>query len=219
MSWKTTIAIFGLMALSAWPASAHEADKHSDDGAGPDLSAPIVLAPMDPAAEAKAREYFTDLPVITQDGEELRFFSDVLKGRIVVLTMFYTSCTGACPLVNQKLAEVQDMLGGAMGRDYFFVSVTLDPETDTPEVLKEYAAHFGAEKGWYFLTGSKENIRTITQRLGQTGDDMRQHGTSFMVGNVPRAHWSRLPPNQPAEGIVGRLSLIGGAFAPTSAGQ
>jgi len=215
MSLRFIIVLLGLMALATQPARAHGTEKH-DDGSGFEIGEPVILAPMDPVAEEKARKYFTDLPVITQDGEELRFFSDVLKGRIVVLTMFYTNCTGACPLVNQKLAEVQDMLGDAMGRDFFFVSVTLDPETDTPEVLKKYAANFGAEKGWYFLTGSKENIRTITQRLGQTGDDMQQHATSFMIGNVPRAHWSRLPPNQPAEGIVGRLSLIAGTFVPAA---
>lgn len=215
MSWKTAIAALGLMALATQPAAAHGTEKH-DDGTGPEIGEPVILAPMDPAAEEKARAYFTDLPVVTQDGEELRFFSDVLKGRIVVLTMFYTQCTGACPLTNQKLAEVQDLLGDAMGRDYFFVSVTLDPETDTPQVLKKYAENFGARKGWYFLTGNKENIRTITRRLGQTDDNFQEHAVSFMLGNVPQAHWSRLPPNQPPEGIVGRLSLIAGTFAPAA---
>lgn len=219
MYWKSAIAILGLMALATWPASAHEGEKHTGEGAGPDLSAPVVIAPMDPAAEAKAREYFTDLPVVTQDGEELRFFSDLLKGRIVVVTLFYTECKGMCPITNQKLAEVQDLLGDAMGRDYFFVSVTLDPKTDTPEVMKKYAENFGAKEGWYFVTGREDHIKTITRRLGQTDDNIATHNPYFMMGNVPRAHWSRLAPNLPAEGIVGRLSLIAGAFAPTPAGQ
>lgn len=196
-------------------------DGHDDghDDQRPQIGGPVVIAPMDPAAEEKARKYFTDLPVVTQDGEELRFFSDVLKGRIVVVTLFYTECTGMCPLTNQKLAEVQDMLGDAMGRDYYFVSVTLDPETDTPAVMKDYAEKFGAKDGWLFLTGNKDDIKTITRRLGQTDENIATHNPFFMLGNVPRAHWTRLPPNQPAAGIVGRLTLIAGAFAPAATSQ
>lgn len=205
----------GVVSLGLGAAFAHEGEKHSG-GQGPEIGGPIIVAPMDPAAEAKAREYFTDLPVVTQDGEKLRFFSDVLKDRIVVVTLFYTECTGMCPLTNQKLSEVQDLLGDAMGRDYFFVSVTLDPETDTPEVIKKYAENFGAKKGWYFLTGNKDDIKTITRRLGQTDENIATHNPFFMLGNVPRAHWTRLPPNQPPEGIVGRLSLIAGTFAPAA---
>ncbi len=210
-----------VVALSLGAAAARAAGDHDDEHMenGPTVGDTIVIAPMDPAAEAKARKYFTDLPVVTQDGETLRFFSDVLKGRIVVVTLFYTECTGMCPLTNQKLAEVQDMLGDAMGRDYFFVSVTLDPETDTPEVMKDYAEKFGAKDGWIFLTGDKDDIGTITRRLGQTDDNIAAHNPFFMLGNVPRAHWTRLPPNQPAAGLVGRLTLIAGAFAPAAASQ
>ncbi len=218
MSLKSAIATLGLVTLAIQPAGAHDGEKHSG-GTGPEIGAPIVITPMDPAAEAKARRYFTDLPVVTQDGETLRFFSDILKDRVVVVTLFYTECTDMCPITNQKLAQVQDLLGDAMGRDYFFVSVTLDPETDTPEVLKQYAENFDAGKGWYFLTGRKDDIKTITRRLGQTDDNIATHNPYFMLGNVPRAHWSRLPPNQPPESIVGRLSLIAGTFAPAATGN
>lgn len=215
MYWKFAIAALGLVALAAQPVAADGGQDHGI-GTGPSIGEPIIITPMDPEAEAKAREYFTDLPVVTQDGERLRFFSDLLKGRIVVVTLFYTECTGMCPLTNQKLAEVQEQLGDAMGRDFFFVSVTLDPETDTPEVLKEYAKKFDAKDGWYFLTGKKEDIETITYRLGQRDDNIAAHNPFFMLGNVADAHWTRLPPNQPPAAIVGRLSLIAGTFAPSA---
>ena len=217
----SSLVLAGIVSLCLGATIAHAGGNHDGghDESGPEIGGPIIIAPMDPAAEEKARKYFTDRRVFTQDGEELRFFSDVLKNRIVVVTLFYTECTGMCPLTNQKLAEVQDMLGDAMGRDYFFVSVTLDPETDTPEVLKKYADNFGAKKGWYFLTGAKDDIAVITRRLGQTDDNIAAHNPFFTLGNVPKAHWTRLPPNHPPAAIVQRLSLVAGTFAPAAAGQ
>ena len=219
MSKIIAIAALALLMLAAKPTIAHDGEPQAEENSSAEIGEPIVIAPMDPAAEEKARNYFTDRRVVTQDGEELRFFSDVLKNRIVLLTLFYTECTGMCPLTNQKLAALQNLLGEAMGRDYFFVSVTLDPETDTPEVLKEYAESFGAKSGWYFLTGSKEDIKAITRRLGQSDDNIAAHNPFFMLGNVPRAHWSRLPPNQPPAAIAARLSLIAGTFAPEAEEQ
>ncbi len=203
----------GLVALPLGVAQAHEGEKPQTDATRNAVGAVVGEAPA--GADEKARKYFTDRRVVTQDGEELQFYSDVLKGRIVVVTLFYTECTNMCPLTNQKLSQVQELLGDEMGRDYFFVSVSLDPETDTPEVLTEYAARFEAKDGWYFLTGDKEDLREITRRLGQVDDNIETHSPFFMLGNVPRAHWSRVPLNHPATAIVQRLRLMN----PIAAGQ
>jgi protein SCO1/2 len=109
-----------------------------------------------------------------------------------------------CPLTNQKLSEVQDILGEQFGRDIFFVSVSLDPETDTPEVLKDYAAKFEARDGWLFLTGKKDNLKKITYQLGQTNPMIEAHNPYFMLGNVKIARWTKLTPNLPAEAIAAR---------------
>lgn len=202
-----------VLAVSLGAARAHEGEKHETEAAQGAVDA-IVGKPA-AGADEKARTYFTDRRVVTQDGEELRFYSDVLKGRIVVVTLFYTECTNMSPLTNQKLSQLQEILGEALGREYFFVSVSLDPETDTPEVLKDYAAQFGAKEGWYFLTGDKEDLREITRRLGQVDDDIATHSPFFMLGNVPRAHWSRVPPNHPATAIAQRLRFMN----PVSAAQ
>jgi cytochrome oxidase Cu insertion factor (SCO1/SenC/PrrC family) len=203
--------ILALVFMVTAPAMAHDGEKHEVDETNKAVDA--IVGEPEAGAEEKARKYFTDLAVVTQDGEELRFFSDVLKDRVVVVSLFYTQCTGSCPVNNQRLAVMQEILGDAMGRDYFFVSVSLDPETDTPEVLKEYAKSFDAGKGWYFLTGEPKNLHQITRRLGQVNEDIAAHSPFFMLGNVPKAHWSRVAPNVPPDGVISRLRLISGEFA------
>lgn len=187
-------------------AAAHDGTAHQTDETKKALEA-ITGAP-DPASEAKAREYFTDRAVVTQDGEKLRFYSDVLKDRIVVVTLFYTECTGMCPLTNQKLSQVQDLLGADLGSKYFFVSVSLDPKTDRPDILKAYAEKFGAKDGWLFLTGEEEDLAVITHRLGQLDENIASHNPFFMLGNVPRAHWTRMLPNVSPQMIVTRLRFL-----------
>lgn len=214
MKWILNTALASLLAFGAVPALGRSTDSHAAVNAGdsqiklPRL--PAMTAKAVPAAdvEEKARRYFTDLPVVTQDGEELRFFSDVLKDRVVLVSLFYTNCTGMCPINNAKLAEVQDLLGDRLGRNIFLVSVTLDPENDTPEVLKDYASKFEAKKGWIFLTGKKDDLKKITYRLGQTSPQIATHNPLFMLGNVGAAHWSKLRPNVPAEAVAMRLRLM-----------
>ncbi len=169
-----------------------------------------AAASADAARQGKARQYFTDLPVVTHDGQDLRFFTDLLKDKVVLLSLFYTSCTGACPLVNNKLSLLQEALSDRLGKDIFFVSVTLDPETDTPEALEGYAANFKAGDGWVFVTGLPEDIRTITYRLGQVTDDVAAHASYLMVGDVKRAYWKKFQPNASNEILASFLLQLAG---------
>ena len=90
-----------------------------------------------------------------------------LRGKVVALTFIYTGCPDVCPLLTQKMVDVQDALGAEFGAKIAFVSITLDPERDTPEVLKDYAQFWGAKlDGWSFLTGSPEAVRDVTGRYG-----------------------------------------------------
>src|SRR5690348_5174210 len=76
-----------------------------------------------------------DLPVIDQDGRRHRFYTDLVRGRVVTINFFFAGCTAICPLVTQNLRRVQDLLGQRIGRDIFMLSLTLRPEEDTPELL------------------------------------------------------------------------------------
>lgn len=146
------------------------------------------------AIAEKARRYFTDLPVVTQDGKEVRFFTDLMKDKIVLMSLFYTECLAMCPIVNNRMSNVQEILKDRMGRDIFFISVTLDPKTDTPAVLKDYAANYDAGDGWTFITGTPENMATIARKLGQVGDNIAVHKPGLVAGNVKQAYWKKIPP-------------------------
>jgi protein SCO1/2 len=88
-------------------------------------------------------------------------------GKVVAVTFIYTGCPDICPLLTQKMVDVQDALGALFGDKITFVSISLDPEHDTPEVLKDYAQFWGAKlEGWSFLTGSPEAIRDVTRHYG-----------------------------------------------------
>jgi protein SCO1 len=90
-----------------------------------------------------------------------------LRGKTVAVTFIYTSCTDTCPVLTALMVHVQDKLGRDFGEKIVFVSITVDPERDTPEVLKEYADTFGADlKGWAFLTGAPATIRAVIHRYG-----------------------------------------------------
>jgi protein SCO1/2 len=90
-----------------------------------------------------------------------------LRGKIVALAFIYTGCPDICPMLTQKMVDVQDALGPEFGARIAFVSITLDPERDTPDVLKDYAQFWGAKpEGWSFLTGSLEAVRDVTRRYG-----------------------------------------------------
>src|SRR4029077_16743393 len=100
-----------------------------------------------------------------QDGKRLALKE--LRGKVLAITFIYASCTDTCPLLTAKMAGIQDRLGPAFGEKIFFVSITVDPERDTPEVLKQYAeAHKANSAGWAFLTGTSAEIREVAKRYG-----------------------------------------------------
>lgn len=101
----------------------------------------------------------------SQDGKRVALAD--LRGKVLAVTFIYTGCPDICPLVTQKMVEVQNALGVEFGAKIAFVSITLDPEHDTPAVLKDYAQSWGAKpEGWMFLTGSPAAVRDVTRRYG-----------------------------------------------------
>jgi protein SCO1/2 len=134
------------LALAAFPAwlAAHEA--------GGDKGLPVI----GPAP---------NFALTSQDGK-LVALGD-LRGKVVAVTFIYTECPDICPLLTQKMVQVQDELGADFGKRIAFVSISLDPEHDTPEILKDYAEFWGAKpEGWKFLTGSLDAVRDVTRRYG-----------------------------------------------------
>jgi cytochrome oxidase Cu insertion factor (SCO1/SenC/PrrC family) len=156
----------------------------------------IVLLPREPEAQIHrwGADYFPDVPVMTQDGKTLRFYEDVIKGRIVVVNFVYTNCSDLCPIETARLAEVKDRLGDAVGRDIFFISMTVDPEHDTPTMLKAFADAFDAKApGWLFLTGQPGDIRAINAKFGDRSAEqsLSSHRNEILIGNDATGDWER----------------------------
>lgn len=101
----------------------------------------------------------------TQDGARLSL--DDLRGKVAAVTFIYASCGDTCPLLSAKMATLQTRLGADFGERIVFVSITVDPQRDTPAALKHYAHGYGADlRGWVFLTGTPAEIREVTKRYG-----------------------------------------------------
>ena len=99
--------------------------------------------------------------------EDRRLSLHELRGKVVAVTFIYTSCGDTCPLLTAKLVQLQSRFGTDFGTRVFFVAITVDPEQDTPEVLKRYAQTHGADlAGWAFLTGALAEIRQVARQYG-----------------------------------------------------
>jgi protein SCO1 len=139
------------------------------------------------------RDYFPNVPLTTHTGRIVRFYDDLLKGKSVVVNVIYTRCKDRCPLETAKLSQVQRLLAGRMGSDIFFYSISIDPEWDTPAVLRDYAEKFHAGPGWLFLTGKRDDIAAVQKKIGlySRTDAVNPDGhlPSLMIGNEPTGQW------------------------------
>ena len=137
--------------------------------------------------------YWPNVTLTTQDGKQVKFYDDLIKGKIVVIDFFYTQCKDACPLETARLRQVQKDLGGRVGKDIFFLSISLDSKHDTPEILHDYAEMYNAGPGWYFLTGKEVDITLLSKKLGLYSPDWGRdgHTPGLMIGNEPTGQWMR----------------------------
>ena len=152
--------------------------------------------------QSPAQKYFTDVELLNQDGAKVRFYTDVLKGKTVVVNAFFTTCTSVCPPMNRNMEKIQEALGDRVGKDVFLVSISVDPATDTPPRLKEYARRFHAGPGWTFLTGKKENVDWALYKVGQYVEDKNAHTTVIIIGNEATGLWKKALGMAKAEELI-----------------
>jgi len=144
------------------------------------------------------RDYFPNVPLVTQDGETVLFFDDLLKDKVVAINFVYTNCPDACPMATAGMAKAQRVLGDRVGKDVFMYSITVDPARDTPAVLKKYSEQFRAGPGWLFLTGNADDLILIRKKLGLYMDEIQDgsfdHNTSIIIGNQSTGQWMKRSP-------------------------
>ena len=140
--------------------------------------------------------YFPNIPLVTDDGDTVHFFDDLIKDKIVSINFIYTTCVDTCPLETAQLVRVQRILGERLGQDIFFYSISIDPEHDTPAVLKEYKERFGAN--WAFLTGNDADIIRLRRKLGlyieEIQDGSNNHNVNMIIGNQATGRWMKRSP-------------------------
>ena len=165
---------------------AHEGHEHHHES---------VAVSADNLPVASASRQFPNPELIDQDGRKVRFFDDLIRGKVVMINFFFTTCESYCALDTARLKRVQQLLGDRVGKDIFFYSISVDPKTDTPEVLRKYRERFGIGGGWTFLTGNESEITAMRAKLGllavgidQTKND---HSLSVLVGKDATGQWMR----------------------------
>jgi protein SCO1/2 len=185
------------------------------------VRSPAVGAVSDfaPETQASARariqqQHLPNVRLVTHDGEEVRFYEDLVKDKVVTLNFFYAECDDVCPAVMSNLAEVQTILGDKMGRQVFMYSITLKPEEDTVNVLKYHRKVFGAGPGWTFLTGKTEDVEMLRKGIGFTNPapaldrDKTQHIGNVRYGNEPLMLWAACAGMAPASFIAGSVCRV-----------
>jgi cytochrome oxidase Cu insertion factor (SCO1/SenC/PrrC family) len=162
---------------------------------------PISMRPASAASGAASR-YFPDVTLLDQDGKSVRFYSDLVRGRVVVINSMFADCGAACPIMAERMAKVQDALGNRLGRDVFLLSISVDPTNDTPAKLHAYAERVGAKPGWEFLTGDRASVDTVLEKLGQYAESREAHSNLIIIGNEPTGLWKKAFGLAPADEIV-----------------
>jgi protein SCO1 len=146
-------------------------------------------------------KYFGDVPLRDQNGKEVRLYSDLIEGKTIVVNSFFATCSGSCPVMTGTFRKIQQDLGDRLGRDVHLISITVDPETDTPDKLRRFAKEAGAKPGWSFVTGDPANVKLALQRLGLATDTKETHTAVVIVGNEPKGVWKKAFGLAPADDV------------------
>jgi protein SCO1 len=182
-------------------------DKQSNGLRAPVQGLPHVASPG-PAV-------FTNALLRTHEDKEVRFYTDLIRGKQVLINLMYATCEGACPLVTANLVKVYEALKDRMGKDLFMYSITVKPEDDDPAALKEYAEmHRALLPGWTFLTGDPYDLETIRYRLfamNHIAIDTNIYGhTSFLlIINDATNRWLHVDPMASMSTVLLKISWAG----------
>ena len=131
-----------------------------------------------------------DVVVLDQNSQKVRFYSDLVKGKIVAVNFIFTTCTTICSPMTANIARVQKKLLARGEKNVHFISVSVDPEGDTPEKLKSYAAMFHAQPGWTFVTGTRAQLEPVWRAFGVPMGAREDHTATVVIGNEARHEWT-----------------------------
>jgi protein SCO1/2 len=156
------------------------------------LPLPVMAEETPPEfAHSTAKYQLPDVSVIRQDGKEQSFIKEINDGRPVILSFVFASCSAICPMVSHLLSKVQNKLS-KQGKKFHLVSISIDPENDTPAVLTDYGKKFSAGKQWDFYTGTTESSLAIQKAFNAYRGDKMNHSSIIFMRAKPNEPWLRL---------------------------
>ena len=143
-------------------------------------------------------EHLPNIELTTHEGRTVRFYDDLVKGKVVAINFMFATCQNTCPAATAYLVLAQRALSEDLRRDITFLSISLEPQHDTPDVLMGYAQAHGTGPGWYFLTGRRTDIELLRRKLGAydldpiVDADLTQHAGIVILGNEPKGRWKAI---------------------------
>jgi len=175
------------------PALAHDADAHAHHHmTGPETMRSVV-------------DYAVpELKLVRDDGKAVDLRSEIGDAQPVVLNFVYTTCTSVCPLTSQTFADLQRRLGAASER-VNLISISIDPEQDTPARLHEYARKFGAGPQWHFYTGTLAASVAAQRAFNVYRGSKMDHAPVTLVRTARSARWTRIDGFATADQLLAEL--------------
>jgi cytochrome oxidase Cu insertion factor (SCO1/SenC/PrrC family) len=167
------------------------ADNAGAEAAATSANSTVAANTSSSAPESARKMVIPDVEVLDQDGNTLHFYSDLIKGKTVAINFIFTNCTTICPPLAAMFARVQKEMGDKGEKDVHFISISVDPLTDTPERLKAWGAKFKAADGWTFVTGDKQELNRLLNALGASVSRREDHSPTVIVGNDLKGVWTR----------------------------
>lgn len=143
------------------------------------------------ATPTPAAQYFGTLPLVDQNGRTVDLYRDLMHGRTVVINAFFAECKGTCPVMANAYRAIQARFSDRLGRELVLISITVDPSNDTPAKLKALAKQLEAKDGWYFLSGSAEQVHAALRKIGLFAENRDGHANLFLIGNDRTGLWKK----------------------------
>ena len=151
-----------------------------------------------------------DVTLVNQDGKKVKLLSLINSGKPVMLDFIYGTCTTICPVLSAGFTNLQAKLGQDVQRKVQLISVTIDPEHDTPAIMKDYLKRFRAKPGWDFLTGSREDIDRVMRAFDAYVPNKMAHYPLTLLKAPDGNQWVRVYGMVGTSVIMEEYRMLGG---------
>ena len=195
---RSALLLLPVLFLGAAAPQAQQAHKHEAHAAQPAAATPRI----------------PDVDCLDQNGKKLRFRTDLVKDKVVVISFIFTKCTAVCPIIGEGVARLQTALGDRAGRDVHLISVSTDPVTDTPEKLKAWGARLKAKEDWTMVTGEKAEMDRLLKVLTGGVSGNKTHEPLLLIGNEAKNIWTQTYAYESPAKIIQQIDRVSGTPAP-----